>query len=389
MTNAFLLSLKNIARRPLRAVLTVVGLAVSVGLLVCLRAFGDGYQAGLQRELGTMGMQMMLVPLGCPYDAAARVLKGQTLDVTLPQSALETTRRDKSVAVAAPVYAASLPRPELGRTDLWMGVDDSMPKLKPWWKLKPGGRFPQKPNEVLLGAEAAATEMRTVGDKLYSPESKRAFRVCGVLERSGTSDDSQFWVPLATAQQMFGQPGRLTAVAIRLHNPDELGDVTERLQTVKGAQVVTLTEMMGTFLNLAGAARALTTGVALIALVVGALTLFNTMMANALNRTPELGVLRALGWERRDVWMVMASEAVLLSLLGGILGLLVAAFGGRAIEAGVRPLLPLAPPSLPSVTMESALWGVCAALVTGLVAGAYPAWRAGRVSPVAALREVT
>ena len=72
---------------------------------------------------------------------------------------------------------------------------------------------------MILGAEAAATEMRRVGDTLYSPETGRRFRVCGILERSGTSDDSQFFIPLATAQAMFHQPGRVTAVAIRLRDP--------------------------------------------------------------------------------------------------------------------------------------------------------------------------
>src|SRR3569623_3558082 len=97
------LAWKNLLRRPLRTGLTGVGLAVAVAVLGCLSAFGEGYQRGLHSELARMGMQMMLVPLGCPYDAAARVLKGRTLEVSLPASALQTARRDKAVACAAPL----------------------------------------------------------------------------------------------------------------------------------------------------------------------------------------------------------------------------------------------------------------------------------------------
>jgi hypothetical protein len=67
------LAFRNLLRRPLRNALTVLGLAVAVAVLVCLFAFGHGYQRALRTELDRMGLQLMLVPLGCPYDAAARI----------------------------------------------------------------------------------------------------------------------------------------------------------------------------------------------------------------------------------------------------------------------------------------------------------------------------
>src|SRR5579872_702506 len=166
------LATSNLLRRPLRTGLTLVGLAVSIGLLNCLLAFGEGYQASLHSEIDRMGMQMMLVPLGCPYDAAARVLKGQSLDTTLPESALALARQDPAVAVAAPVYTAAIPRQDEGRTDLWEGIDSSSRPLKPWWKTTAGTLNFTGPDSVLLGSDAAATEMRKPGDLFYSPETK-------------------------------------------------------------------------------------------------------------------------------------------------------------------------------------------------------------------------
>ena len=292
------LALKNLGRRPLRTFLTLSGLAVAVAFLACLLTFTEGYQAGLRRELYGMGMQMMLVPLGCPFDAAARVLKGRSLDTTLPDSALMDARNDPAVALASPVFAASLPRPELGRTDLWVGVDETARQMRPWWKLVEGSHWPTGPDDVLLGAEAALTELRKPDDKLYSPETGRTFTVCGILTRSGTSDDSQFFLPLVTAQTLFKQPGRLTGIALRLKDPSLVREASARLQNVKGAQVVTLAEMMGTFLNLMGAARSLMLAVALVAVAIGALSVFNTMLAATVERTRELGILRAVGGSR-------------------------------------------------------------------------------------------
>ncbi|MBU6400411.1 MAG: ABC transporter permease, partial [Verrucomicrobia bacterium] len=221
------LALRNLLRRPLRTALTLCGLAVAVAVLTCLTAFGQGYRRGLATELDRMGMQMMLVPLGCPYDAAARVLKGKTLDNSLPESALAAVAEDPAVAVAAPLLLLAVPRPAEGRTDLWVGLDQRALTLKPWWKMKSGVRWFTGEDSVILGAEAAEMEMRAVGDKFFSPETGRVLRVAGLLERSGTSDDSLFFVPLKTAQDMFHQPGRLTAIAIRLRDPARLQEAAQ------------------------------------------------------------------------------------------------------------------------------------------------------------------
>ena len=114
----FLLAFRNLFRRPMRSALAVSGLASAIAVLACLSAFGQGYRRALSTEVDRMGLQMMLVPLGCPYDAAARVLKGRPLENSLPQSALEEARRDPAVGVAVPILMAVLPRPEQGRADM-------------------------------------------------------------------------------------------------------------------------------------------------------------------------------------------------------------------------------------------------------------------------------
>ena len=293
-----LLAFRNLVRRPLRNALAVAGLAAAVAVLACLSAYGSGYRRALGAELDRMGLQMMLVPLGCPYDAAARVLKGKPLENSLPESALDDARRDPAVAVAAPLFMAALPRPTGGRADMWVGLDESALPLKPWWQVKTGEKLFPGDDSVILGCDAAEVEMRAPGDWLYSPETGRRLRVTRVLERSGTSDDSLFFVPLHTAQRMFQQTNRLTAVAIRLRDPAQLPEASERLQRIAGAQVVTLTEMMGTFLNLVGAVRTLLISIALVAVTISVLSVFNTMLAAVVERTDELSVMRALGASR-------------------------------------------------------------------------------------------
>lgn len=383
----FLLALRNLWRRPLRLSLTVGGVALGVAVWLILMGLGDGYRQGLRTELDQSGIQLMLVPLGCPYDAASRVLKGRTLETSLPVSVLAAVRADPAVSVAAPLLIAAVPRPSEKRTDLWVGLDESARSLKPWWRVGAGRDWFSRSNGVILGAEAAQTELRVPGDALHCPELAETFHVEGVLERSGTSDDSLFFLPLARAQRLFAQGERLTAVAVRLRDPAELRGAVERLQRIPGAQVVTMTEMMGTFLRLLGTVRTLLLALTLVAGAIGLLGVLNTLLAAVVERTPELSLMRAVGASRSQVMGLVALESLLLAVVGALFGLGLALGGGPTLETVVRPLIPLAPATgllqLDPVRVAQALG---AALLGALAASVYPAWRAGNLPPALATR---
>src|SRR5262245_31490876 len=96
------LAWRSLWRRPARTSLALASLALSIGLLASLLAFTRGYERELRTELDRMGIQLMLVPLGRPYDAAARALRGRPLEDSLPATTLAAVRSDRRVAVAAP-----------------------------------------------------------------------------------------------------------------------------------------------------------------------------------------------------------------------------------------------------------------------------------------------
>ena len=382
-----LLAFRNLVRRPLRNALAIAGLAVAVAVLACLSAFSDGYKRALRTELDRMGFQMMLVPLGCPYDGAARVLKGKPLENSLPASALEQARRDSAVAVAAPLLMAAQARPSEGRADMWVGLDESALAVKSWWRVSAGEKWFSASNSVILGCDAAEIEMRVPGDWLYSPETGEKLRVVGVLERSGTSDDSLFFVPLLTAQCMFKQPGRLTAIAIRLHDPALMRAASERLQNIPGAQVVTLTEMMGTFLNLLGAVRTLLFSIAMVALAIAVLSVFNTLLAAVVERTNELCIMRAIGASRLQIVQMITTESLLLASAGSMGGILLALTAGRGVENLAKRFVTLAPHEpLFSMSATIFLQSMVVGVLVGVMAGLYPSWQASRLHPAEALK---
>jgi putative ABC transport system permease protein len=365
----------------------VGGLALTLAVLTCLSAFDNGYRRALASELDQMGLQLMLVPLGCPYDAAARVLKGRSLENSLPEAALAEARRDPAVAVAAPLLMAALPRPSAGRADMWVGLDESALALKPWWEAASGAKWFAGPNSVILGAEAAEVELRSPGDRFFSPETGQQLRVAGILRRSGTSDDSLFFLPLATAQRMFQQGGRLTAIAIRLRDPALLREASVRLQRIPGAQVVTLTEMMGTFLQLVGSVRSLLFSVALVAMAVSVLSIFKTLLATVVDRKNEFSILRAIGASPWQIAGLITTESLLLTGAGSAAAVAITVVAGGQIENVVKHFIPFAPVErLWSPTASLFLQTGAVGLAVGIIAGLYPAWQASRLQPAAALK---
>lgn len=383
----WLLAFRETLRHPLRAALIVGGLAIPVAMRVALDGFGATYERSLRSELDQMGVQLMVVPIGCPYDAAARVIKGRSLDDTLPASVLSRVRSDPAVAVAAPLLIVSVPRPEEKRVDLWVGLDASARAVKPWWRARSGSDWFTTTNGVILGSEAAVIEMRSVGDKLFSAEAGQALRVDGILEPSGMSDDSLFFLPLQSAQRMFGHEGRLTAIAVRLHEPELLPEAGRRLGEIPGAQVATVTEMTGVFLNMVGSVRILLQSIGLLAITTCTLGVFNTRLAAVLERTGELAVMRAVGASRGQVFLLVAAESVLLATAAAIIGWGLAAVSGGALENLARSFLPLVPSGrLWHLSGGALLDALLVCLAAGALAGVYPAWKASRIPPALALK---
>ena len=144
---------------------------------------------------------------------------------------------------------------------------------------------------------------------------------------------------------------------------------------------------MGTFLNLVGAVRTLVFSIALVALAASVLGVFNTLLAAVVERTNELAVMRAVGASRSQIVGLITTEALLLTSVGSVAGIVLALVVGHGVENLVKQFVPLAPvetilsPSA-AILFQSLMVGA----VVGVLGGLYPAWRASRLHPAEALK---
>jgi putative ABC transport system permease protein len=378
-------ALKNLFAHKTRTFLTLGSMVVAVAVLFTLVSFNSGYEKALKAQLQAMGIHMMVVPVGCPYEAASLILKGGKIPSYLPASVLDQVRAISEIDVAAPTFMSGIVRPEEGRTDIYVGIDSTTLRLRNWWKLD--GRLFEKPNDVILGNDVALIELSNIGDQIYLPEKDVTFDVVGKLEPTGNEDDGFFYIPLATAQQLFGHPNEITAISIRLKNPDDAPIVAAKLANVKGAEVVTMGELLGTMMTLIGSAKSLLLSIVLIIILISALGVLNTVLMSVFERTREIGVMRATGASELHIFGLVWLETLLLSVMGGVGGLGLALVGARLIESVVKRFLPLAPKGS-VVALEPGSFLLIMAFVLGIavVAGFYPALRAARAKPIEALR---
>ncbi len=407
------LAWKNLVRRPVRTALTAGGVALAVAVAVSLGGFNLGYRQAIAGSIEQLGFQVMVMAKGCPYEAATMMLKGGTGLLYLPEEAHAEIRTDPDIEAITPIFIGIAEKqnysldgtPAASAFTILSGVDlNSFRTMKPWLKLKTGagydgGRWfaPGATNEIVMGYEVAEYEQRKVGDVFYAsvvPNGKvdselHAFTVVGVLERTGAQDDGTVFLPLRAAQTMFGREGELTIIGIKLKefNGIRMREFEGRWLKIPEVQVVSLEQVKGALVSLVGTAQTMVAAVAVIAILVAIIGVINSILTSVHERTGEIGVLKAVGAGRAQIFRLVWLETLLTSLAGAVPGSLLAAGGARLTDAALRHLLNIGV-TQPLVRITPGLLGaaILGAVVLGLLAGLWPAGRAAGLRPVEAIR---
>ena len=365
---------KNLFRQKGRTILTIFGISIGVAAIVGLGALADGLQAG--------------------YDS---ILTGSKADLVLSQPDaidMTTTSVDESIGAdldAMPEITAvsgmlqGLVPTENNPYFFVYGYPEDSFILNRFNIIAGGGLDSREAQQshgkpLLLGASAAEVMHKEVGDTIRIMES--VFRVVGIYETGATLEDNGTVISLRDAQEVLGKPRQVSVFFIQLKDPSLREQLERRVARLWSNLSLGGTEELADKQLLGNTIQGMVWGVAGLAILIGGVGMMNAQLMSVMERTREIGVLRATGWSSRRILGMIMSESLLVSLLGGAVGVFLAwlvlmAFSNAAGFFGA---------SVTNINAGILFQAFATVLVLGLIGGIYPAWRASRLQPVEALR---
>jgi putative ABC transport system permease protein len=226
------------------------------------------------------------------------------------------------------------------------------------------------------------------------------FFVSGIFEKQGfggTSSDSIVLMNSRDFQKLTGQ-SNVSLIYLRVYNVNDAESIATTIQTtINGnhgkkdfATATTMTSILKTVQNIIGILQLVLVGIASIALVVASIGIMNTMLTSVMERTREIGIMKAIGATTRDIMSIFIIEGVLMSSVGGIIGIILGVFGSQALTLILRSFMSMGGGSsfqlVPIITITSVVLAIAVSLIVGILSSLYPAWKAARMSPIEAVR---
>ncbi|MDI6744158.1 MAG: ABC transporter permease [Thermodesulfovibrionales bacterium] len=380
------LALNNIKRRKTRSLLTLFGIAFSIAVFFSILSINKGFERELDRQLKKTGIHFMIVPSGCPYEVATLVLHGSILPQLLNADVLEKVRTTERLELVSPALVTQLPNPRAGRVDTIYGIDmaDAF-KIKPEWQID--GRLPADKFEILAGSAVANAYKLKPGDEITYTIENRRFKVAGILKETTTQDDAFVYMHIQTLQEIINKPQAVTAIFARAKDPamleDIIGDIYIKVTSV---QIITMGEIIGSIMTIVSSAKSLGISIAVIVIFISAIGIINLMLTTVFEQTKEIGMIRAIGASRSDIFSMVINEAIVLSAIGGAAGIFLSVIFSPLIEKIVRNITPYVPGGrIVTFGYELAVLCFFFSIIIGAVSGLFPAWKASRLSPVEAI----
>ena len=393
------LALSRIASSRLRAALTMLGVIIGVASVVALVAVGQGATSGITARLQGLGTNLLTVNPGSSTQGFTRGAAGTATSLTADDA--NAIAALNGVAAVEPEISSQqlVAAGSLNSTTSIVGTTADYATVRAFtiWQ----GSF-LTPATVDAGMRVAVLGATTADDLGLGANAIGAqvtigglpFQVVGILQAKGSSgpfsQDDQVLIPMATARHYFVQGDTIRSIGVSVATPDQMDLVKAEIQTTLeqrhgiaagGTDDFTITDQAQLLSTVSAVTTTLTillAGIASISLVVGGIGIRNIMLVSVRERTREIGIRKAIGARGRDVLAQFLIEALTLSLLGGmvgiVLGVAVSALIGAVAGWGFvfNPITPLV--------------AVLFSLLVGVVFGVWPARQAARLDPIVALR---
>lgn len=373
------IAFRNTRRQKTRSTLTIIGIVIGIAAIVALGSFGEGLNYMVEKQLETLAGKIMV------YQTGSSMFTGYSGSEITPEQVtdLENTPGVKDVIpLIFQVLATEGGGFQFAQPDMAIGIQ---PEKQDYFKGEKVGMYEGRQLEdgdsgvATLGKMYADKHLLEVGD--YVTVEGEDFYIVGVVEQTDNMDiDGSVLIPLEELRELLD----IETYPFVLVVPEDLDKSEELAEDIKDTyedfDVVSGKDLARTVSELMSSIRLFTLGIGAIAAIVGGLGVMNTMIMAVLERKREIGVFKAIGATDRMVLKQFLTESAMLSVIGGVLGILLGALASVAM--GTLTNFAATPVVTPALLAGSFIF----ALMLGLVGGLYPALKAAKLDPVEALR---
>jgi putative ABC transport system permease protein len=397
-------ALRALQINKMRSFLTMLGIIIGVGAVIIMVAIGSGASEMIAQQIASMGSNLLIVIPGATTAGGARMGFGSIS--TLTSDDAKAIREECSAVKAVGPIWGGVTQVVYGNQNWNTGVNGTTPEYFEVrdWPIALGRYFN---DQEVTGAVKVALLGQSVVDNLFGTQNplgqiirikKVPFTIIGVLSSKGQSargddQDDIVYIPLTTAQKkVFGSalPNTVRHITVQARDIDLMAEaerqinnlLNQRHRTQRGQlpdfTVRNLTELMATAEQSARVMTLLLGSIALVSLLVGGIGIMNIMLVSVTERTREIGIRMAVGARGRDILFQFLTESVVLSLVGGLIGIGLGVLGAKVTS---------------SITGWNVLISYWALLISftfsaavGIFFGFYPAHKASRLNPIDALR---
>lgn len=403
------IALRGLAANKLRSALTMLGIIIGVGAVIALLSVGQGVAQVITEQIQSIGSNILFVmPINLEAASAGTMTAGRALTLADAQAIADPSQVPDVVAVAPQVQRTATV--ERGREALITTVSGVTPEFSSLRNAQVAeGRFIED-SDMAAGSRVAV--LGATAYKRLFPDGEYAlgqtirinqlpFRVIGLLEEKGGSgfgsEDSIVFVPLSTAHtRLFrtatvGGSPRVSIISVQVVSEDRMDAAAEAIRELLRQRhklsyrddddfsVISQKDILSIFGEITNVLTLFLGAIAGISLLVGGIGIMNIMLVSVTERTREIGIRKAVGAKRRDILIQFLIEAMVLSLVGGAVGIFLGVAGSILIARLSEGLVTV-------VTPQAILLATGFSAAVGLFFGIYPATRAARLNPIDALR---
>lgn len=374
---------KNLSRRKARAIISSIGLILAISVIVSTFTVSAAMQTQIGNEIDKYGPNIVVTPntesINVPYGS---VVIGNVLFPENSIYQMYNITNKANVRVVSPKLYSQVQYSN--HTILVVGViPDKELELKKWWNIT--GALPQNDtNQVLIGSSIEGILNLSVGSTIQL--NNASFVVSGYLAETGSIDDYAIFMPLHTAQNLFGLEGKISEADVgALCNNCPVDLIAQQIMAkVPDVKATPIKQAVETRMQAVQQTANFSLVLALIILVVGFAGIMNTMLASVHERIKEIGVFMSLGADNRHLYKMFLSESSLLGLIGGVVGSVV----GIVASLIMGPLLLNVPIGLTDLPFFVIPLAVGISVGASVAASLYPTWRASKIDPVKALKAI-